>query len=546
MIQLGNSLSQRRLVAFAVALVGTAAIAFAPTPDGLSLRGQYAFATMFFAGFLWVTGTLPLAVTALSIPVLLTGFGVYSDMDAALRGFADHIIFLFIAGFMLANALQKYDIDRRIALRIMVKMGSSPRRLILAVMLATAFLSMWVSNTATSAMMLPIALGVLAQVVGRDKIAAPDADPTDDIDDLDDDGGTALDGAGATNFQRSLLLGTAYAASVGGVGTLIGTPPNAILAGQLNSILGYEISFADWLLIGMPIVAVTLPLVWALLTMVLYPPRITDVEGAREQARQELRDEGALGPRGKRVAYIFTATAALWVVGGLGDGVQYLMNQGILPLPQAWFNTLYGTSEGMTVFGVRGHQGALYYVMVGMLAIPALVLSDTADWDDLVDIDWGTILLFGGGIALADALAATGATEWIADVIFTSLTGAPIVLVVGIVVLLVIFLTEMTSNTATSTIIVPILIGIGGVFASTLGLPNEAASIFLAVSGAIAASFAFALPVATPPNAIVFGSGYLEQKDMMKAGVILNIIMTGVLTGLIWLLFQFVWPVVLW
>lgn len=546
MIQPGNSAAHRRLIAFVVALVGTAAIAFAPTPDGLSLRGQYAFATMFFAGFLWVTGALPLAVTALSIPVLLTGFGVYGDMDAALRGFADHIIFLFIAGFMLANALQKYDIDRRIALRIMVKMGSSPRRLILAVMLATAFLSMWVSNTATSAMMLPIALGVLAQVIGRDEIAAPDANPTEDIDDVDGDSAASLDGAGATNFQRSLLLGTAYAASVGGVGTLIGTPPNAILAGQLNSILGYEISFADWLLIGMPVVIITLPLVWALLTMVLYPPRITDVTGAREQARQELEDEGALSPRGKRVAYIFAATAALWVIGGLGDGVQYLMDQGILPLPQTWFNTLYGTSEGMTVFGIRGHQGALYYVMVGMLAIPALVLSDTADWDDLVDIDWGTILLFGGGIALADALAATGATEWIADVVFTSLTGAPIVLVVAIIVLLVIFLTEMTSNTATSTIIVPILIGIGGVFAATLGLPAEAASIFLAVSGAIAASFAFALPVATPPNAIVFGSGYLEQKDMMKAGIILNIIMTVVLTGLIWLLFQFVWPYVLW
>ena len=544
MIQLGKSAAQRRLVAFIVALVGAAVIAFAPTPDGLSLRGQYAFATMFFAGFLWVTGALPLAVTALSIPVLLTGFGVYPDMDAALRGFADHIIFLFIAGFMLANALQKYDIDRRIALRIMVKMGSSPRRLILAVMLATAFLSMWVSNTATSAMMLPIALGVLAQVVGRDQIAAPDADPTKDIDDVE--GTDSLDAAGATNFQRSLLLGTAYAASVGGVGTLIGTPPNAILAGQLNSILGYEISFAEWLLIGLPVVAITLPLVWALLTMVLYPPRITDVGSAREQARQELEDEGALGPRGKRVAYIFTATAALWVIGGLGDGVQYLMDQGILPLSQAWFNTLYGTSEGMTVFGIRGHQGALYYVMVGMLAIPALVLADTADWDDLVDIDWGTILLFGGGIALADALADTGATEWIADVVFTSLTGAPIVLVVGIVVLLVIFLTEMTSNTATATIIIPILIGIGGVFAATLGLPTEAASIFLAVSGAIAASFAFALPVATPPNAIVFGSGYLKQKDMMKAGVILNIIMTGVLTALIWVLFQFVWPHILW
>ncbi|WP_181693045.1 SLC13 family permease [Natronomonas sp. LN261] len=547
MIQLGKSEAQSRLVVFTIALLGTAVIAFWPTPEGLSLRGQYAFATMFFAGFLWVTGVLPLAVTALSIPVLLTGFGVYSDMDAALRGFADHIIFLFIAGFMLANALQKYDIDRRIALRMVVAMGSSPRRLVLAVMLATAFLSMWVSNTATAAMMLPIALGVLAQVVGRDRISAPDADPEEDIGDVGDaTREDSMDADDTTNFQRSLLLGTAYAASVGGVGTLIGTPPNAILAGQLNSILGYEISFAEWLLIGLPVVFVTLPLVWALLTKVLYPPRINDVSDARAQARREMREAGALGPRGKRVAYIFTATAILWVGGGLGEGVQYLIDSGVLALPQTWFNTLYGTGDGMTVFGIRGHQGLLYYVMVGMLSIPALVLADTADWDDLVDIDWGTILLFGGGISLADALADTGATEWIADVVFTSLTGAPIVLVVGVVVLLVIFLTEMTSNTATSTIIVPILIGIGSVFSKTLGLPAVAASVFLAVSGAIAASFAFALPVATPPNAIVFGSGYLEQEDMMKAGVILNVIMTVVLTALIWLLFQFVWPHILW
>ncbi len=186
------------------------------------------------------------------------------------------------------------------------------------------------------------------------------------------------------------------------------------------------------------------------------------------------------------------------------------------------------------------------YVMVGLYAIPALVLADTVEWEDIVDIDWGTILLFGGGIALADAFAKTGATEWLARTVFGGLTGAPIVLVVGVVVLLVIFLTEMTSNTATATIIVPVLIGIGGIFASTLGLTEVAAGLFLAVSGAIAASFAFTLPVATPPNAIVFGSGHLKQRHMMRAGVVLNLLMTAILTGLIWLLFQYVWPQFLW
>nr|WP_321112389.1 SLC13 family permease [Halorussus salinisoli] len=528
---------------FALALLGTAVIAGAPTPNGLSVRGQFALATMFFAGVLWVTGTFPLAVTALSIPILLTTFGVYADLDEALVGFADHLIFLFIAGFMLANALQKYDIDRRIALWMMSTMGTSPRRLVLSVMLATAFLSMWVSNTATTAMMTPIALGVLTQVIGRDGVEAASATADEVNSDVAADGGAASTAEFAgdgefSNIQVSMLLGTAYAASVGGVGTLIGTPPNAVLASQLNQMLGYEIGFAQWLLIGLPVVVVTLPIVWYMLTYVLYPPQVEDVSDAREEASRYLAEEGSLDPRGKRVAAIFTGTALLWVLGGLGDFVAPL-------LPDAWAVTLFG-GEGTSVFGVDGHQGLFYYVVVGLMSIPALVLADTMEWDELADIDWGTILLFGGGIALADALAATGATKWIADTIFKSLTGAPILLVVAVVVLLVIFLTEMTSNTATATIIIPILISIGGVFAATLGLTDVAAAVFLSVSGAIAASFAFALPVATPPNAIVFGSGYLKQSQMMRAGVVLNLLMTVVLTGFIWLLFQFVWPYVLW
>lgn len=539
MIQRWIGGSRGRIVVFGIALLGAVIIGGMPTPAELPVRGQYALATMYFAGVLWVTGVFPLAVTALSIPVLLTAFGVYASMDEALAGFADHIIFLFIAGFMLANALQKYDIDRRIALYMMATMGTSPRRLVLAVMLATAFLSMWVSNTATAAMMTPIALGVLAQIIGRDEIASGTDSPSAEMDpDVATDGGLAETGDGFTNIQISMLLGTAYAASVGGVGTIIGTPPNAILVSQLDAILDYEIGFTEWLLIGLPIVVVTLPIVWYLLTYRLYPPQVDTVEGARKQAQAYLREEGELGTRGRRVVYIFTATAVLWVVGGLDEFITPYLSK-------VWATTLFG-GKGMTIAGVSGHEGLLYYVMVGMYAIPALVLADTMEWDELADIDWGVILLFGGGIALADALAATGATKWIAETVFGGLTGAPIVLVVGAVVLLVIFLTEMTSNTATATIIVPVLIGIGGAFAATLGLSQVAAGVFLAVSGAVAASFAFMLPVATPPNAIVFGSGYLEQEHMMRAGVILNIVMTIVLTGLIWVLFRFVWPIVLW
>ncbi|WP_233204087.1 SLC13 family permease [Halegenticoccus soli] len=523
---------------FCIAALGAVLIAFAPTPEGLSLAGQYTLATMFFAGLLWVTGTLPLAVTALTIPVLLTGTGVYDDMDTALVGFADHLIFLFMAGFMLANAVQKYDIDRRIALYTMAKMGSSPRRLIAAIMISTAGLSMWVSNTATTAMMTPIAVGVLSQVLSREEVQSVGESTPEST-----GSGTVADGGigttdDFTNMQIAMLLGTAYAASIGGVGTIIGTPPNAVLVGQLNATLGYEIGFVDWLLIGLPVVFITLPLVWYLLTYVLYPPQISNVDDAQEQAREYLEEEDELDSRGKRVAVIFGATAGLWVLGGLGSFLTPY-------LPDVWMNTLFG-GDGMTIFGLEGHQGLLYYVMVGVMAIPALVLADTMDWDELVDIDWGTLLLFGGGIALAKALADTGTTEWIAKTVFGGLTGTPVILIIAAVVLLVVFLTEMTSNTATTSIIVPILIGLGSVFAATLGLTDFKTAIFLAVSGTIAASFAFALPVATPPNAIVFGSGYIKQSHMLRTGVILNVIMTAVLTGLIWGLFNFVWPHLLW
>ncbi|MFB6133780.1 MAG: DASS family sodium-coupled anion symporter [Halanaeroarchaeum sp.] len=520
MIRLDSDTRRGRLLLFGLAVLVTVAIALAPTPGGLSLAGKYAIATMAFAAILWVTGALPLAVTALSIPVLLTGFGVYGDIDAALSPFADHLIFLFIAGFILANGLQKYDIDRRVALWLMAAMGSSPRRLIGSVMIATAFFSMWVSNTATTAMMAPIAVGVITQVIGRERVSE------------NGDGGF-------TNLQVGMLLGTAYAASVGGVGTLIGTPPNAILAGQLEELLGYEISFFDWMLIGLPIVVVTLPVVWFVLTYVLFPPEVSDVGDARAQARSYLKDEDPLPREGRIVAWIFGLTAFFWVLGGLGSFFQPYMSD-IL------YTTIFG-GTGETLTGTTsGHQGLLYYVMVGMYAIPALVVFDTMEWEEMADIDWGTILLFGGGLSLAGGFAETGATKWIAESVFGTLTGAPIVIIVLAIVLLVVFLTELTSNTATSTIIVPVLISIGSALAATLGLVDYAAAIFLSVSGAIAASFAFALPVATPPNAIVFGTGYLEQRHMLRAGMVLNLVMTAVLTLMITLLFYFVWPVVLW
>jgi len=507
--------NRRSVLWVAVAVAAAGAIAAAPTPTGLGRAGQLALATMALSAVLWVTKALPLPVTALLIPVALTVFGVYDGMEPALSGFADPLIFLFVAGFMLAEALQTHDIDRRLALSLINWMGRSPRLLVLAIMVATAFLSMWVSNTATTAMMTPVALGVLAEVVGRDAA-----------------------GGDTSNMRVATLLGTAYAASVGGVGTLIGTPPNVVAVAFLDQLLGVEISFAQWLVVGLPVVVVTLPLTWYVLTFWLYPPEVTDVAGAQRQADAFLTEQGPLSPRGRRTTYIFVATAALWIVGGLG-----FLFEGLLP--SAWQVTLFG-GEGTNLFGLAGHRGVLYFVVVGLLAIPALVVTDADDWENLVDIDWGTIVLFGGGISLADALGDTDATAWLAEAVFDAVVGAPLVLVVLAVIVFAVLTTELSSNTATTTILAPILVGLGSVLAGTLGVDPVPAAIFLAVTGAIAASFAFALPVATPPNAIVFGSGHLEQREMIRAGVVLNVLMTIVLTGLVLGLFSFVWPRVLW
>jgi len=508
-----------RLLTIAAAVAVTGAVALAPTPGSLTVAGQYAVATMAFAAVLWVTGALPLPVTALTIPILLTLFGVYPDFGDAVAGFADPVIFLLLAGFMFAEAIQSHGIDRRIAFAILVRFGTSARGLVFGVMVATALLSMVISNTATVAMMVPIVLGIVESVTDLTK---PDAASVE---------------SSATNLQTGMLLGTAYAASLGGVGTLIGTPPNAIVVGQLDELLGYEITFVDWLAVGLPMVVVTLPVAWALLTYVVYPPEQYDVTEARERARARLESMGALSPAARRTVAIFGATAGLWLLGGLG----FLFEDA---LPHGWYVTLFG-GAGESVFGTVGHEGVLFYVLVGLLAIPTLVASGAAAWDDIVDINWGTLLLLGGGISLANALADTNATVWLADVTLRPLSGTSIIVILLVTVTMTIVVGELASNTAMAAILAPLLINIGPAYAGALGTTGELAAVLLAVTGAIAASYGFALPVATPPNAIVFGAGYIEREDMLRAGALLDAIVILLTTAVAYLLIRSLWPVVL-
>ena len=509
-----------------------AAVAVAPL-SGISVAGQYALATMAFAGALWITGALPLPVTALLVPVALVVLGVYADFADAVAGFADPVIFLLLAGFVLAEAMQARGLDRRVAFRVLARVGRSPRRLVAGVMVATAGLSMVVSNTATTAMMVPIVVGLLAQVTaGGDGV-------------VETDGGEAVPArpdhhetdTPHPNLRASLLLGTAYAASLGGVGTLIGTPPNAIVVSQLRELAGVEVTFVDWLAIGLPMVAVTLPIGWYLLTYVVYPPEAVDVSAARRAAREHVESAGPLGTRERRVIAVFLLTAGLWLLGGF----EFFFHT---VLPPDWHVLLFG-GEGETALGTVGHQGILYFVLVGVLAIPALVISGGATWEEVADVDWGTLVLFGGGISLANALADTDATRWLADVTVGAFADAPILLVLAAVIALTVLVGEIASNTAMAAVLAPILITVGPRYAGALGVAEVTAATFLAITGALAASYGFALPVATPPNAIVFGAGEVTREQMLRAGVLLDVVMILVATGTIAVLMRLVWPAVL-
>jgi sodium-dependent dicarboxylate transporter 2/3/5 len=484
-------------VVLAVAVFGAVGIAALPTPAGLSPSGQAALATTWFAAVLWVTGAVPLWVTAVSIPVWLVGLGGTESLAAAVTGFADPVIFLFLGTFLLAAALNRQGIDRRFALRLLGLVGTTPRRVLLGTMIATAVLSMLISNTATTAMMVPIAVGLAEHFAG-------DRDPA----------------IAVPNFHVALLLGTAYAATVGGLGTIIGTPPNAIVVAQLERELGVRISFVEWMGIGLPVMLVTLPLIWLVL-LAIFPPAGARQSGGQAAATLAERTENLepLGPVARRVTAVFVLTATLWLVGGLDFLFRDL-------LPAAVATVLWGGPD---------REGLLYFSVVALAAIPVLTLVGGIDREDVRRIDWGTILLFGGGLSLAAALSATGATTWLADLVLAPALGLPLFVLLGAIVLFTVAASEIASNTATVAILAPVLIDLGQAGQAELGIAG--AALLLPITSAIAASYGFALPVATPPNAIVFGTGTVTRGQMLRAGVVLDLLFVPVTAVVLYVFF---------
>lgn len=419
----------------------------------------------------WMTEAVELYATAL-LPLVALPMSGAASVRAAAAPYAHELIFLFMGGFLIALAMQRWGLHRRLALRALRAAGDHPAGIVACFMGVTAFFSMWVSNTATAVMMLPIALSIISLV--------EQVEP-----------GTKT----RPHFALCLLLGIAYAASIGGIGTIIGTPPNVFLASYIHSSLGEEISFVRWMGVGLPLVAVFLPLAWLMLTRVLYPLRGERIEGSRDVTERAYRELGVMS-RGERIVLVVFLLAALsWITRPL------LVNVRIGDM-----HPLAGLSDPVI---------AMVAALV-LFVVPVDVRRRVfvMNWETALKLPWGILLLFGGGLSLAAAIRVNGVGEYIGHQL-AFLSGIPVLLLVMAVIALVIFLTELTSNTATTATFIPILAALAPVF--------DLHPFMLIVPAAIAASCAFMLPVATPPNAIVFGSGHVTIQQMIRAGFWLNL-----------------------
>jgi sodium-dependent dicarboxylate transporter 2/3/5 len=447
----------------------------------------------------WITEAVPLSITSL-LPIVLFPVLTALTIAEATAPYANPIVFLFLGGFLIAIAMQKWNLHRRIALLTLRRVGTHPRQIILGMMISTAFLSMWVSNTATTLMMLPIGLSVLTLVVENSRQSGTRAEAAETNEDLRS--GKSISDVVADRdvrlFGVALVLAIAWAASIGGLGTLLGSPPNAIVAGYISEELDRTVGFAQWMMLGVPIVVVFIGIAWLLITRLIFRFDLEEVPGGKELIEEEIAALGPMSQGEKTVLGVFVAAAFFWIVPGLLSGIGDLGEQ--LPWLDAFDDTVIAIGAGVLLFLLPGDQQGRM----------------TLEWNDAEEgLPWGVLLLFGGGLSLAAAVAGTGLDAWFGQQV-TGLGALPIVLLLAAVVLIVLFLTEITSNTATAATFIPILGGVAvgiGVDPMTLLIP-----------AALAATCAFMLPVGTPPNAIVFATGHVKITEMVRGGLVLNIV----------------------
>jgi sodium-dependent dicarboxylate transporter 2/3/5 len=462
-----------------------------PTPSGLSMGGQRVAAVVVLMSVWWLTEALPLYVTAL-VPLALYPFLGVLDARGSATPYAEPTIFLFMGGFFLAIAMQRWNLHRRIALVVLSRLGTSPRRLILGFMVATACISMWVSNTATAMMIFPIGLALVTQ------LQAPNTR-----------------GNSGSGLGTALMLGIAYAASIGGVGTLIGTPPNAIFVGQAKLLFPQlePMDFAKWMLVGLPYALIFLPLAWFYLTFIFTKPSALAAPTGL-QPREEL---ARLGPPTRAewwVMSVFFLTVLAWVT-------RSDLPLGAWTLP-GWAGAL-GVGKWVQDATISMAAAVLLFVIPVDLRRGEFVLN----WTWAKKIPWGILILFGGGFALAEGFEKTGLAAWLGGHLH-GLASVPLPVLIFIICLVITLASELASNTALAAMMMPIL----GATATAMGIHPY----LLMIPATIAASSGFMLPVSTPPNAIVFASGYLKLAQMVRAGIVLDLVGAVLATLIVYLI----------
>src|SRR5690554_6823464 len=460
-------------------------ISFLVTPEDLSNEGVAMLAITSWIAIWWITEAIPIAATSLLPLVLFPLSGVMGIKDTS-SSYADPLVLLYMGGFMIAIAIEKWNFHRRIALSIISIIGTNLRMIVLGFMMATAFLSMWISNTATALMMLPIGTAVISQLGGN------------------------LKGTQVTEkmIGQALMLGIAYSASLGGLATIIGTPTNIVLVAIVKEIYGIEIGFAQWMLVGLPASLLLLGICWWYLTKIAYPfPVSMEMPGGRMEIIRQKELLGNISVEEKRVFLVFGLVCFCWIT-------RSFLLQAFIP---ALNDTIIALAGALVLFVLPAGKNTG---------------GSLLDWKSAEKLPWGILLLFGGGLSIAAGFQTTGLAQWI-GVQFVLLENFPFWIFLIAIIAAVNFLTEITSNTATASMILPIL--------AAVALAMGVHPFGLMVSATMAASCAFMLPVATPPNAIVFGSGYLTIPDMMRTGVWMNIISIILLFFITYFLVPLLW-----
>ena len=452
-------------------------------PEGLSNEANAVLATTLWVAVWWIFEAVPISVTAL-LPIILFPLSGGMDLSSTTASFGHKYVFLYIGGFILAVAIEKWNLHKRIALSIINVIGTSVSKIILGFMVATAFLSMWISNTATAVMMLPIGMAIITQL-------------KDNPDTVEDENAI---------FGKALMLAIAYSASIGGVATLIGTPPNLVFAGILEEQFGIEMTFSKWIVFGFPISLLLLFICWKYLTSFAFTFQQKDFPGGKAEIKRQLSLLGKISYEEKAVLVVFVLTAFLWITRS------FLLKQFVPAID----DTIIAMASATVLFIIPTKDKK----------------SVLIDWESAVKLPWGILLLFGGGLALAEGFKSSGLASWIATQV-TLIEGLPLIVLLLVVVFMVNFLTEITSNLATTAMLLPIIVPVA--------LSLDIHPFILMVGITVAASCAFMLPVATPPNAIVFGSGYLRIPDMIKTGIWMNIISIILITLITYFLLPVLW-----